>query len=316
MNWPQVAERGSLLGMRVTIWVYRSLGHRLSVWFVLPIVVYFFLTDPRGRRSSRRYLERLYAMPGGAAALGHQPGLLDCFRHYWQFALTVLDRLSFALGRADAYQVSLHGAEQLDALLATGRGAILVGAHLGNFDALRTLARRDGVVVNAVMFTRHAAGINRLLRELDPASAVRVIHIEPELPAAALRLRACVERGELVAILGDRVGASERARVVRVPFLGANAAFPQGPFVLAGILGCPIFLIVGLRRGHTAYEVYAERLADQVPAAPRLRAQRLPELVARYAERLEAFCLRAPYQWFNFYDFWGDDGWHATEPTR
>jgi predicted LPLAT superfamily acyltransferase len=315
VSWTGVAERGSVLGMRLTIWVYRFFGPRVSAWFILPIVGYFFVTDRQGRRASRRYLERIHATPGGAAALGHRPGLRDCFRHYQQFGLTVLDRLAFTLGRADDFDVTLLGGEHVDALPA-GRGAVLVGAHLGNFDALRALARRNRVVVNAVMFTQHAPRINALLRELSPDVDVRVLQLDPAVPDTALRLRACIERGEFVSILGDRVGPSGRPRVVRVPFLGAEAPFPQGPFVLAGVLGCPVFLIVGLRRGDGAYEIFVEPLADRVPSTPRERAERLPELVARYARRLEAFCLRAPYQWFNFYDFWGDETAGARRGTR
>jgi len=305
--WTALAERGSLLGMRFTVWVYRCCGRRVSGWLALAIVSYFFVTDARGRRASRRYLARLYAAPGGAAALGHPPGLRDCFRQYREFSRCVLDRLAFALGEGDRFTVEVHGRDALATLHAAGQGAVLLGAHLGNFDALRALARRDGVVVNVVMFTRHAERINGLLRRLDPAAEVRVLEMDPAVPDTALRLRACVQRGEFVALLGDRVGATGRARIARASFLGRDATFPVGPFVLAAVLGCPVILIVGLRRGDGAYEVFVELLADRVPLAPRLRAASLPGLVRRYAGRLEAYCLRAPYQWFNFYDFWGEE---------
>lgn len=308
MSWTAVAERGSLLGMRLTIWVDRTFGPRVSAWLVLPVVAYFFVTDRRGRRASRRYLDRVYAAPGGAAALGRRPGVLDRFRHYRAFALSTLDRLAFSLGRADGYQVVLHGAEHLDRVIGTGQGAVLVGAHLGNFDVLRAVARRNGVVVNVAMFTRHAGRITTLLRELDPELDAHVVQLDPSVPDTALKLRACIARGEFVAILGDRVGPGRRARVVRVPFLGADAAFPQGAFLLASALGCPVLLIVGLRRAAGAYEVFIEPLVDRVPSTPRQRGERLPAIVAGYARRLEAFCLRAPYQWFNFYDFWDDEG--------
>jgi predicted LPLAT superfamily acyltransferase len=254
-------------------------------------------------------------VPGGAAALGHRPRASDVFRHYRQFALMILDRLAFALGRGHDFEATFHGREHVDDVVASGRGAVLVGAHLGNFDALRALATRSGIVVTVVMFTRHAARINRLLRELDPTTDVRVLHLDPSVPDTALRLRACVDRGEFVAILGDRVGAGARARVVRVPFFGAEAAFPQGPFVLSGVLGCPVLLIVGLRRGHGRYEVFIERLAEAIPSARRQRTERVAEIVAAYARRLEAFCLHAPYQWFNFYDFWSDGGPRPGPPS-
>jgi predicted LPLAT superfamily acyltransferase len=293
--------------MRITVWVYRRFGPRLSAWFILPIVTYFFLTDARGRRASRRYLERLRAIPGGGAALGGSPGLLHCYRHYREFGLSVLDRLRFTMGADDIAVVS-HGEEHLARLVAAGQGAVLLGAHLGCFDALRVVAARAGVVVNVVMARRHAPRITAVLRAVNPAIDLRVIELDPASPDAVLRLKACVQRGEFVAILADRLPPAVRARHHQAPFLGDPAPFPQGPFALARALACPVLLIVGLRRDHATYEVFAEPLAEAAAPVPRAaRAASIAELITAYARRLEAYCLRAPYQWFNFFDFWSED---------
>lgn len=305
--WAGVTERGSMVGMWITAGFYRLFGHRLSEYFILPIVTYFFLTDRRGRRASRRYLDRLHAFPGGVAALGHAPTLRDSFRHYREFALAILDRLRFSLGGGEDLDIVFQGREHFAALLAGKRGAILLGAHLGNFDALRVLAARDSIVVNVLMMTRHAPRINALFRRLNPDVDVRVVELDPIAFDTVFRLKAYLERGEFVAILGDRVGGGARARLVHVPFLGARAPFPEGPFLLAHALGCPVVLMIGLRRGPTTYEIFAEPLAERVLLPRSERAERLGELVRRYAERLEAYCLKAPYQWFNFFDFWGDE---------
>ena len=304
--WTRVNERGSLAGLWLTAFVYRIFGRRLSEWFVLPIVAYFFLTDRRGRRASRRYLDRLYALPAGAAALGHPPTSRDCFRHYRQFALATVDRLRFTVDGGDV-EIVLRGREHFTPLLAAKRGAVLLGAHLGSFDALRILAAREGIVVNVLMVTRHAPRINAVLRRLNPEVDFRVIEPGSDAIDTVSRLRACLEQGEFVAILADRVGAAARSRVVRVPFLGWPAPLPLGPFVLAAALGCPMLFLVGLRRTPTRYEVFAERLADPVRMSSSDRAGQLAELARRYADRLGAYCVEAPYQWFNFFDFWGED---------
>ncbi len=303
--WTAVSERGSSAGLWITAFVYRLFGRRLSEWFILPIVAYFFVTDRRGRRASRRYLERLYAFPGGARALGHRPTLRDAFRHYHQFALATVDRLRFTLGSHDT-EIILRGREHFTPLLAAKQGAVLLGAHLGSFDALRVLAAREGIVVNVLMVTRHAPRINAVLRRLNPAVEFRVIESGPDAMDTVVRLRACLERGEFVSILGDRVGAGARSRVVRVPFLGRPAPLPQGPFLLAEALRCPLLFIVGLRRTATVYEVFAEPLATPVSLPSIERSKRVGDVARRYAKRLEAYCVEAPYQWFNFFDFWDD----------
>ena len=303
--WTTVDERGSRAGLWLTAWFYRLFGRRLSGWFILPIVAYFFVTDRRGRHASRRYLERVYALPAGARALGHRPTLRDGFRHYHQFGLVTIDRLRFTLGSRDV-EIVLHGREHFTPLLAAKRGAVLLGAHLGSFDALRVLAAREGIAVNVLMVTRHAPRINAVLRRLNPGIDFRVIEHAADALETVSRLRACVDRGEFVAILGDRVGDGRRARVVRAPFLGSPAPFPPGPFVLASALACPILFMVGLRRTPTMYEVFAEPLAREIQLPPSERVGRLADLTRRYAERLETYCVEAPYQWFNFFDFWAE----------
>ena len=304
--WAIVAERGSMAGMRFTVGFYRLCGRWLSEYFILPIVAYFFLTDPRGRRASRRYLAKLYAFPGGAQALDGPPTLRQSFRHYREFGLVILDRVRFMLGAPDVALV-FRGREHLTALIAAKRGAVLLGAHLGSFEALRLLAARTGVTVNVLMITRHAPRTNTVLERLNRDTRVHVIQSDPGNPDAVFHLKACVERGEFVAILGDRVAGGARARVVRVPFLGQPAAFPQGPFLLAHALQCPIVLMIGVRRGPRTYEIFAEPLAERVLLPRAERKESLDALVKRYAERLEAYCLSAPYQWFNFFDFWGEE---------
>jgi predicted LPLAT superfamily acyltransferase len=303
-HWTAIAERGSLLGMRLTVRFYRLFGRRLSALFILPVVAYFFLTDRRGRRASRQYLERLYRRPGGREALGHPPGLWDSFRHYREFALVILDRVCLWLGQTDRFDIAFDGREHFTPLLREGRGAILVSAHVGSFDCLRLLAERTGIRVSVVMFTRHAAKINRIFQDLNRASTLRVIEVDPGSIQSVFEIQERVEAGEFVALLGDRLVGRNRRDVVEVDFLGVPAAFPSGPFLLAGALRCSVILMVGLRTGDAKYEVFAETLAEQVVLPHGERSARLRDLVTAYAGRLEGYCLRAPYQWFNFFDFW------------
>jgi predicted LPLAT superfamily acyltransferase len=303
--WAAVGERGSPLGLRLTAWVAGRVGPRLGAWLTLPVVTYFFLTDAAGRRASRRYLARVAAAPGGREAVGAAPGVRHCFRHYREFGLQVLDRLRLARGGADI-ELALHGRQHIDRLVAARRGALVLGAHLGSFEALRAAAARAGIAVTVVMNRRLSPRISAVLRRAAPGPDARVIDLDPAVPEAVLRLKACVDRGEFVAILGDRLATAPRARRHTAPFLGAPAPFPAGPFALAGALGCPVLLMVALRRDHARYEVFTDLLADGEPAPRGARGARGEALAAAYAERLEAHCLRAPYQWFNFYDFWGD----------
>lgn len=303
-RWADVAERGSALGLRITVWCYRLFGRPLSLVLVHGIVAYFYLTGRAARRASRAYLRRVAATPEGAGALGRPPDAWASFLHFRAFALSIFDRLVLWLDRRDAFAFEVVGLERFKQILGRGRGAVLVGAHLGSFDALRALAEHDRRPVNILMFTRHAPRINAVFRRLSPDFEMRVIEADPQSVDMVLKIRSCIERGELVAMLADRIEVADRGRTCRVPFFGEAVTLPQAPYLLAGLLRCPLFLMVALRQGSGRYRVVAEVLSERVEMPRREREKRVQELAAAYAGRLEHYCRAYPYQWFNFYDFW------------
>ena len=305
-RWARIAERGSLWGLQLTAWLFRVAGRGPTLVLVTAVVSYFFLTDRAGRRASRAYLRRVHGTQAGRAALGHVPRTWDSFLHYRAFALSIVDRLSIWFEKTDDFELEIHGFEPFDRLAQQKRGAIVLGAHLGSFDVMRMLAVRRQTVVNVLMFTVNAQRINQIFRELSPEVETRVIHVDPGSVESVFEVRRCLARGEHVAILGDRIEPGDRRRSSRVPFLGGEVELPQAPFLLASLLGCPVLLVVALRRGPQRYQIFTEVLAERVDLPRRGRQAAVGALLTRYAARLEHYCQRAPYEWFNFYDYWGD----------
>lgn len=302
VRWAHVAERGSSAGIRVMAWIHRHVPRVVTEVLLVPVVAYFWLTGGEARRASRRHFEAIARH--APERLPPRPLLGRTFRHFYTFASMLADRVSFWAGRYEGFDVAFHGREVLEPLGRDGRGGVLLGAHLGSFDVLRVLARDAGARVNVVMFTSNARRINDLLGALDPTASVRVIEVEPDSIRAAFQIRACVERGELVAMLGDRIPPGGRERSIRARFLGRDASFPEGPFRLSLVLGLPIYSCVALRTKPTRYDLHFERFSAGHRPTRDERDDEVRELVERFAAWLERRTLDAPYQWFNFYDFW------------
>jgi predicted LPLAT superfamily acyltransferase len=161
--------------------------------------------------------------------------------------------------------------------------------------------------VNVLMFTANAERINTLFRELSPDMDARVIRVDPESIDSVFAIRECLRRGELVAILGDRIEPGDQNRTARVPLLGDSVELSQAPFLLAALLDCPVLMILAFREASGRYLVFAEKLADRVRLPRRDRAKGAAELMTAFAERLESYCKRYPFQWFNFFDYWKDE---------
>ena len=290
-NWLDVAERGSARGMWLMVAVGRVLGRRVARLLVRPIVLYFVAFAPAARRASRDYLARLGLPHGLGAVLAH------CRR----FANCTLDRLFWALGETARFEVTSTGVEHLDGLVAARRGALLVGAHLGSFEAMRGMASRQSIPLNIVGYFKNARLINGVLARLNPGTMTRVLDVEPGVDFV-LRLKERIEAGELVALLADRVGVGER--VVEAELFGGRVRLPAGPYWLAATLGCPVYLTFGLYHEPNRYALYCEPFAERIELPRGAREEGARRYAQQFAERLEHYCRLAPDNWFNFYDFW------------
>ena len=290
--WLEQRERGSLAALRFMTWITRSLGYRAASVLLAPVCLYFVAFAPRARAASRAFLGRVHARP---ARLG------EIYGHFRAFAGTLLDRVEVVQGHGEEFAVRLHGGETLDAALARMRGFLLLGSHLGNFEVLRVLGEaRSGLTINLVMHEGNAPHASRWARSLAPELAARII--ATGTPETLLRVRECLQRGEPVAMLGDRVFGGERT--VACDFLGSPARFPTGPLLAAAMLGVPVVTVFCLRRGPRSYDVHFELLAERIEPDRAGREQAVARLACAFAARLEAHARAAPDNWFNFYDYW------------
>jgi predicted LPLAT superfamily acyltransferase len=290
--WRAARERGSPALLHFMIWVTRRLGRAVGRALLPPIVLYFVVFSGRARAASRTWLTR---------ALGRPATLADVFRHYHTFAATLLDRVYLLSGRWDYFDVRLHGTEALRTIVERGAGCVLLGSHLGSFEALRAAAVFDAHwPLVMLMDNANARKVARAFGALNPDLAGMII--EAGMPDSLIRAKARLDAGALLGILGDRVRPGDRA--VPCPFVGGMMRFPEAPFVIAAVLDAPVVLCFALYRGGRRYDLHFEVFRDPLELPRGGRAEALATLAREYAGRLEHYARSAPYNWFNFYDVW------------
>jgi len=293
-TWRDLPERGSVLGIWLLVRIATLFGRAPARLLVRPVALYYALAAPGARRAANGFLRRV----------GEPTGFWPAHRQILRFAQVSLDALFFVQGRLAPFEITRDGHEHLAALRDSGTGAVLLGAHLGSFQALRGQSRNESLRLHPLVFTAHAERYNAVLRRLDPASTTELVHIDDEDMGFVLRLRRLVEDGGIVAILADRVAPGGRS--VEVDFLGGRARLPAGPYLLAASLRCPVYFTCGIYRDPNRYELHCEPFADPIDLPRGRRDEALREHAQRYADTLARYSRSAPDNWFNFYDFWID----------
>ena len=295
-NWKQNPERSSLLMLRVMTWLSLRLGRSASRVVLYAIAAYFLAFAPAARRMSRLYLRRVLQLPSPAAV-----GWPHLFRHFFSFAAAVHDRVYLLNDRFDLFDIRVHNQSLVDDVLAGGQGLFLIGAHLGSFEVLRAIGRKQpGLRVAMMMYEENARKINATLSAINPNALQDIIalgHIGSMIQAHEL-----LAQGTIVGMLGDRSLGNDDTRPLN--FLGDPAELPRGPFRMAAILKRPVLFMTGLYRGCNRYDIHFEALADFSALPPRGRTLAVEAAMTRYAALMEQYCRSAPYNWFNFFDFW------------
>ncbi|MGV8922532.1 MAG: acyltransferase [Thermomonas sp.] len=292
--WKQRPEGGGRFALGLIRGIAQHGGRGLARLLLYPTTVYFLLRRAPERKASRAWL---------GCVSGRPATLWQVARHIHTFAATILDRVFLLSGQLKRFDVRVQGVDTLHDALADGQGMLLFGSHLGSFEVLRVLSReRPDVKVRVVLDIGHNPVMSQLLDALNPEIAATVIDAGQSGPTIMLDIQKAISEGAIVTLLVDRVQSGQAW--LPVPFFGRDAPLPVAPWLIASVLGVPVMLAFGLYRGGKRYDLMFESFDVGARPARAERAARLRALVGRYAARLEHHARLAPYNWFNFYDFW------------
>ncbi|HUN73788.1 MAG TPA: hypothetical protein VMU40_04650 [Steroidobacteraceae bacterium] len=296
-DWQHRPEGGNAVALRLICRFALACGRLPARLALYPITLYFLLRRAPERRASRDYLERIHGRP---------PTRWEVARHMHCFAATILDRVFLLSERYRRFDIRMFGLEVFARALQAGRGVLLFGSHLGSFDAIRVLSEGwPDTPVRVVFDLEQNPALTALLQQLNPRLASTLINVRTGGPAMMLAIKETLDRNGIVALLADRARPGEPHALA--DFLGRPAPFPTGPWLLAAALGAPVALAFGLYRGHNRYDLHFESFSEGLAQGRIERSERRARAdgcAERFAQRLSVYARLAPYNWFNFYDFW------------
>ncbi|MCK5831607.1 MAG: hypothetical protein KAH20_15035 [Methylococcales bacterium] len=300
-HWAQIEERGIVWGMHLLLKVYLIFGRTVLQLFLYPVVSYYWVINRKGRVASRQYLKRISTYLDNP---GINDGLKGSYLHFISFANTLIDKLAAWSGSLTLDDVDYHGRESIIKHVDRGQGVLILGSHLGNLEVCRVIAQlRNKVVINVLVHTKHTEKFNSLLNKYADSGKLHLIQVTSVNAATAMLLQDKIEAGEMVIIAADRTPVAGQGRTAQANFLGQPASFPQGPFVLALLLKCPVYTLFCIKE-QGRQNIYFDLFSDGLSFSRKERTAAIQQCVEDFSARLQSYCLKAPLQWFNFYDFW------------
>ena len=284
MNQP---EKGSRIAIRLMAWASFSFGRTLTRPVVYLIALFYLIFASSARKASLQYLSR---------SLDRLPTLLELYKHFLYFATVTHDRLYLLSGRFSHFQLSISGESVMREALSPGKGVLLYGAHFGSFEAVKFSASKEQQQKLALlMYEENSHQLLDILKEVSPDFAQSIIPLGSI--GTMIDVKDRLDRGYMIGLLADRAVNDEKR--LSTMFLGQAASFPEPPFKLHTLFKSPAVFIAGVYLGGNKYEIHFRSLADD---GAKLSSNELQE---NYVRTLEILCKAYPFNWFNFYDFWG-----------
>ena len=296
-SWQGHKEHSTPVALKSIRWIALNLGRSAARLLLYPITLYYLVFATAQRRSSKRYLARV---------LQRKPTMLDVARHIHCFASTILDRVYLMTGQFEKLDITFPPENLPLKYSQRGTGCILLGSHLGSFEVLRSYAiKKCPLPIKILMYEGQNPMIVKILNALNPNLSEMIIPIGA--PDSLLQVKDAVDAGCAVGMLGDRVMEEKKEKTVTCKLLGGEVTLPVAPILIAASLNVPIIVFFGIFKGGNRYQLHFQLLADNIQLNREQRQQDIQRWMQQYANILEEQMIAAPYNWFNFYDYWQEE---------
>lgn len=280
-------SKGTVLGYRIFVFLIRKAGVRAAYGLLFFVASYYFLFLPDSHRSMYYYFRKRLKYPPLKARL-------SVFRSYFTFGQTLIDKIAISAGLRNRFTYEFDGVETLKRLLKEQKGAVLISAHMGNFEiAGQFFAEIDqDFQINLVTIDQEHSAIKEYLESIRKPS-VKLILIREDM-SHIFEINEALSKNELVCFTGDRY--VKGSKYLSAPLLGEEARFPAGPFMIASRLRVPVVYVYVMKEANLHYHLYAREAT--------VKHRDAEALLASYTQSVEGMVERYPLQWFNYFDFW------------
>lgn len=275
---------GSLLGHKIFVWSLKFLGLRFCYFLLRPVTYFYYRTAKMPTWALRCFYQQLFHDEKQHNKLIR--------KNFYVFGQTLVDKVAMGKGLSHKYELRSNGREYIRSCFQSGKGCLLISAHLGNWEIAGNILNEDNMTVHVVLFDHEQEQLKKYLANQKKQKSFHIIAVQKDF-SHLIAIKNALAKGDVVCIHGDRY--TDGGRTIQGNFLGKKAFFPMGPFQLAAKLNVPYHFVFAVKEAPFCYQFSCtETKTADTPEA----------VLTDYIYALEHQVKLHPEQWFNFYNFY------------
>lgn len=282
------SSKGSLLGYKIFVFLIHNIGLRFSYFILYFVALYYFIFSWSSSKSIYYYLRKRQGFSVFKSIIG-------IYRSYYVFGQTLIDRIMISSGKKNRFTYEFDGVEKIQETVDNGAGAVLISAHVGNFEISEYFFDDvdDNLVTNIVTTDLEKKKIKEFLQKLSLESRMKYILIKEDM-SHIFQFNEALGKNEIICLTGDRYMPG--SKYLEYEFLGEKARFPAGPFLIGSRLKVPVLFVYVMKESATHYHLYARTAT--------VEHRNEKALLESYVKSISSIVDKYPYQWFNYFHFW------------
>jgi KDO2-lipid IV(A) lauroyltransferase len=227
------------------------------------------------------------------------------FQNYGQYLLDYMVMHRLRPSNKGRWVEEEVGENHMMDALRSGKGAICITPHLGNWEIGGLLFSFRGGKLNVLTLDERDLNTKSFREEMRKRGEIRNLYIDPkdDSPMAILDAVKALRSNEIVAMLGDRI---ESQKTMVFNFFGRETPFPIGVAILAMATGAPVLPVFVVMERNRKYRGIIEAPIYFNTTSREDREVVLREGMEKLIQKFEEYIEKYPDQWYNFYSYWDE----------
>lgn len=275
-------SRGGSFGYGFFVLLISIFGITFSYLFLGFIIFYYIIFAPKATKAIWWYNRNILRY-------SRIRSLYKLYIHFYSFGKTLIDKVAIGMGLTNKFSFEFDNYNRFLDILNSNKGVVLIGAHVGNWESGSAFFGNYSSRLNIIMFNNEYEKIKDILNKNSKYKHYNIIPITEQGIESIIQMKKVINKGDYLCFMGDRHMNS--SNVINTTFLGKEAIFPQGPFIIASKFNVPVVFYYAMRCKGRKYKFIFKEASGN-------------DIFNQYITSLEDIVKEYPQQWFNFYKFW------------